>query len=154
MPRRKTAGRKTAASRPDARTSSAPAPVPKDVPAPAAAAVPSTAGAPLHDLRDQLAEGGEMQQEPRGGWRFGDPREDAAHGAAAPLPPLVLPRRPDPFNVVEPGDEARESFEGDPQNPAHAYPRSGTQGTWDGSIPAPRPPAQAGPGREEPGGTS
>lgn len=81
-------------------------------------------------LHDQLAEGGEMQQAPRGGWRFADPLDEAAHGAAAPPPSLVLPRRADPFQAHAPEDETRAGFEGDPQHPAHGYPGGGTWSTW------------------------
>jgi hypothetical protein len=87
---------------------------------------------PLHD---QLAEGGEMQQEPRGGWRFTDPSEQAAHGAAAPPPPLSQPRRPDPFDVTTRQDEARAALPGDAQNPSHGHRGGGTWVTWAGEVP-------------------
>lgn len=99
---------------------------------------PSTPGStappqPPDRLREQQREGGEMAHDQRGGWRFRDRAEQAAHGAASAMPPLGRPGR-DPYNVAAAPDKERRQFGGDAQRPSHGYAHTGTQGTWSDAL--------------------
>ena len=75
----------------------------------------------------------ELVNDPRGGWRFRDPADQAYFGADADQRRLD---RPPDSNVVVPDnvDPQRLAFAGDAQFPPQSYPHSGTQGTWDDSL--------------------
>jgi hypothetical protein len=117
---------------------------------PATPALPehaSAAGPVGH--HEQLADT-TLENDPRGGYRFHDPADQAYFGADSDgsRPPPPVPE--DPPTEAKEQDPRRLGFAGDAQFPPQSYPRSGTQATWDDSLePDPRHPGPGAPYLED-----
>ena len=106
--------------------------------APASDRQPQASG-PCGNARHALLADTELENDPRGGWRFHDPADEACFGTVGDEHRgLVLPQESPP--LASEGDSQRLAFAGDAQFPPQGYARSGTQGTWDEGLAVSRPP--------------
>jgi hypothetical protein len=88
---------------------------------------------------EQLADT-RLDDDPRGGYRFHAPADQAFFGADADQRHVLEPERDEKATEEKEQDARRLAFPGDAQHPPQSYPRGGTQATWDDRVlPEPEP---------------